>query len=77
MPEDILPAIFPTEPTLEIEELRIVDSKISSSTKLMCEFMVVHTNASYTLKFNSYLESTNGRCFAFKGFIVYAILSSW
>ncbi len=67
VPERMKPVIFPTEPTLRIDELKIIDAVINNRKK-QCDFMVAHTNAEYTVQFHVTLEE--GRCFTYKGFSV-------
>ena len=61
------PVVFPTEPTLKIEELKIIEAVINNRKK-ECDFMVAHTNAEYTVRFHVVIEE--GRCFTYKGFSV-------
>ena len=51
VPAEMMPVVFPTEPSLHIEELKIIDAVVNSSRKT-CDFMVSHTNAEYTVQFH-------------------------
>lgn len=70
VPREIQPTLFPTEPTLEIKELKIIDSIVFSHKRKLCDFMISHTNADYTLQLRVYLNLEDPRCYAYKGFAV-------
>lgn len=70
VPTEMQPTLFPTEPTLEIKELKIVDSLVSSSKRKHCDFMISHNNADYTLQFQVFMNLDNPRAFTYKGYAV-------
>lgn len=69
VPPELYPIVFPTEPTLMIEDLKIIDSFINNSRK-KCQFMVSHDKPEYTVQFVAVYEEE--RCFSSKGFSVRA-----
>ena len=67
VPETLTPVFFPTESSLLIDNLKIIEARFVNKKKI-CDFMVSHTNAEYTVRFQVIYEQ--GRCFASKGFRV-------
>lgn len=52
IPEDILPVYIPTNPALQVRELKMVDVKRIGERKTIGSFMVRHDNPKRTIEFN-------------------------